>query len=269
MKRGENEDLFRKFTGYLERKFGWFVIPSKIENTAFILGKLIMKHGESGVMEVFLSPVNHDYFSEVDEDIIDLYSVSETYFNREPEIFERLNQLTDSVLATREKVNILCAASSSGEEVYSTSISLKDNFFNNEVSVFGAEINQRLINLAMGGVYTEWSLRTCSNDYRTRYFDPEGKKFKLKDEYMKNVYFKKYNLLSQNIDYYFNGIRFDIILCRNIFLYLNPTAIEKVLENLLSLLNPGGYLITGLAEGAISERLKRNSYDGFRNIFKF
>jgi chemotaxis protein methyltransferase CheR len=86
---------------------------------------------------------------------------------------------------------------------------------------------------------------------------------------MKNVYFRKYNLLSQNIDYYFNGIRFDIILCRNIFLYLNPNAIERVIENLLSLLNPGGYIITGLAEGAISERLKSNSYDGFRNIFKF
>lgn len=65
------------------------------------------------------------------------------------------------------------------------------------------------------------------------------------------------------------GIRFDIILCRNIFLYLNPNSIERVIDNLLSLLNPGGYIITGLAEGAISERLKSNSFDGFRNIFKF
>ncbi|MBP7543483.1 MAG: hypothetical protein KA747_07740 [Ignavibacteriaceae bacterium] len=269
MKKGENVDLFRKFTFYLEKKFGWFVIPSKIENTAFILGKLIMKHGESGVMEVFSAPVNHDYFSPVDEDLIDLYSVSETYFNREPEILERVNQLTDSVMTIRDKVNILCAASSSGEEVYSTSISLRNNFFNNEVSVYGAEINQRLINLALGGVYTEWSLRTCSSDYKTRYFDLQEKKFKLKEEYMKNVYFRKYNLLSQNIDYYFNGIRFDIILCRNIFLYLNPNSIERVIDNLLSLLNPGGYIITGLAEGAISERLKSSSFDGFRNIFKF
>lgn len=269
MKKGENEDLFRKFTLYLEKKFGWFVIPSKIENTAFILGKLIMKHGEAGIVDVFSSRINHDYFSDVDEDVIDLYSVSETYFNREPEILGRLNHLTDSVLATRDKVNILCAASSSGEEVYSTSICLKDNFFNNEVSIYGAEINQRLINMAIEGIYTEWSLRTCTTDYKTRYFDPDGKKFKLKEEYMKNVYFKKYNLLSRNIDYYFNGTRFDIILSRNIFLYLNPNAIEKVIENLLLLLNPGGFLITGLAEGAISERLKRNSYDGFRNIFKF
>ncbi|GAB1441484.1 hypothetical protein MASR2M39_03180 [Ignavibacteriales bacterium] len=269
MSKEENLDLFKKFTLYLEKKFGWFVIPSKIENTAFILGKLIMKHGESGVLEVFSSPVNHDYYSAVDEDVIDLYSVSETYFNREPEVFERLNQLTDSVLSTRNSVKILCAASSSGEEVYSTSISLKNNFFNNEVSIYGAEINEKLINLAKAGVYTEWSLRACSHDYRTGYFDPDGKKFKLKEEYMKNVYFRKYNLLSQNIDYYFNGIRFDIILCRNIFLYLNPNAIERVVENLLSLLNPGGYIITGLAEGAISERLKSNSYNGFRNIFKF
>jgi chemotaxis protein methyltransferase CheR len=269
MTKGENEDLFKKFNGYLEKKFGWFVIPSKIENTAFILGKLLMKHGQEKVLQAFSAPVNHDFFSDVDEDVIDLYSVSETYFNREPEVLERLNSLTDSILAKQDKVNILCAASSSGEEVYSISISLLDHFFNDEVSVWGAEINQRLINLAKEGLYTEWSLRTCSHEYKSRYFITEGKKFRLREEYMKNVHFRKYNLLSQNIDYYFNGIRFDLILCRNIFLYLNPSAIDRVIENLEALLNPGGYLITGLAEGAISERLKGKNLDGFRNIFKF
>jgi chemotaxis methyl-accepting protein methylase len=265
----ESVDLFKKFTGYLEKKFGWFVIPSKIENTAFILGKLIIKFGENNLVLLFGSAVNHDFFSEIDDEIIDLYSISETYFNREPETLHLLDSLTVKVLKNRDEISVLCAASSSGEEVYSVAIELQKYRSIGEVKLYGAEINTKMIKIAEEGVYSDWSLRSCSPDFKEKYFHKEGKKYKLKEEFKRGILFTRYNLLSSNISYYFKEQSFDIILCRNLFLYLNHNATEKVIYNLLKLLNPGGFIITGLAEGASSAMLKPYTYNGYQNIFRF
>lgn len=265
----ENINLYKKFTTYLEKKYGWFIIPSKIENTAFILGKLIIKFGETKLISLFESEINYDSFSDVDEELIDLYSVNETYFNREPETLEMLPGLAKLALRYNGKINLMCAAASSGEEVYSVAISMGEHYFNNEVNIQGVEVNQKMIKIAKEAVYNDWSLRTCSAGFKAEYFTQVEKRYKLKDEFKKNITFQRSNLLSPNIYYFFHNAKFDIILCRNLFLYLNPAAIEVVTTNLLRLLNPGGFLITGLAEGALSEKLKAKNYKEYRNIFRF
>lgn len=262
-------NLYKKFTTYLEKKYGWFIIPSKIENTAFILGKLLIKFGETKLIDLFESEVNHDSFSDVDEELIDLYSVNETYFNREPETLAVLPELAAQAFRQNGKLNLLCAASSSGEEVYSTAIAMGDNYLNNEIMIYGIEINQKMIRIAGDAIYNDWSLRTCAAGFKEEYFNAVDKRYKLKDEYRKNISFIRYNLLSPNLYYFLADIKFDIILCRNLFLYLNASAIEAVTDNLLRVLNPGGFLITGLAEGALSEKLRSRNYKEYGNIFRF
>ncbi len=269
MNNEESIDIFKKFVSYLEKKYGWFILPSKIENSAFILGKLIIKFGLEKIDSLFSGEIQHDSYSPIDEEIIDSFSVNETYFNREPETLESLTGITKELLRKKEKVNIFCAASSSGEEIFSVAIALRDDHQKGNVTLSGGEISLKMIRMMEEGAYTEWSLRTCGEEFKQEHFDLSGKKYIIKEKYKKNITVKRYNLLSQNTTLHFGTGRFDIILCRNLFLYMQPSAIEKVTLNLLSILEPGGFFITGLAEGALSEKLKANRYAGYGNIFRF
>lgn len=269
MRNKENVDIFRKFSGYIKKKYGWFILPSKIENSAFILGKLSMKFGMERVIAQFESGINHDLFNEVDDEIIDLFSVNETYFNREPETLATMATLTRETLRKKEGIKIFCAACSSGEEPYSIAIALGEEYLRGSVKITGGEINPKMIKMMESGVYTGWSLRTCSEDFKEGHFDQVDKRFIIKEKYRKNLEVKRYNLLSRNTTFYFGETKFDIILCRNLFLYMQPAAIDVVTENLIGMLEPGGFFITGLAEGALSEKLKSNKYEGYGNIFRF
>ncbi len=269
MRNKENVDIFRKFSGYIEKKYGWFILPSKIENSAFILGKLSMKFGMERVIAQFETGINYDLFNEVDDEIIELFSVNETYFNREPETLTTMANISRELLRKKEKIKIFCAACSSGEEPYSMAIALGNDYLNGSVKITGGEINPKMIKMMESGVYTEWSLRTCSDDFKGEHFHPVDRRYVIKEKYKKNLEVRRYNLLSRNTTFYFGEAKFDIILCRNLFLYMQPAAIDVVTENLLGILEPGGFFITGLAEGALSEKLKSNKYEGYGNIFRF
>lgn len=269
MNNEDSLDIFKKFLSYLEKKYGWFILPSKIENSAFILGKLIIKFGMEKIDALFSGEIQHDIYTPIDEEIIDLFSVNETYFNREPETLEVLAGITRGLLQKKDKVKIFCAASSSGEEPFSVAIALGEDYLQGKVALTGGEISLKMIKMMDEGVYTEWSLRTCSEEFRREHFDLSDRKYRIKEMYRKNIAVKRYNLLSRNTSLYFGEEKFDIILCRNLFLYMQPSAIEKVTQNLLPILEPGGFFITGLAEGALSEQLKSSKYEGYGNIFRF
>lgn len=269
MQNEESLDIFKKFLLYIEKKYGWFILPSKIENSAFILGKLIMKFGLGKLNDVLEGDISHDSYSDIDEEIIDRFSVNETYFNREPETLEVLASIVKDILKVKETVKIFCAASSSGEEMFSVAIALNEDYLGGNVSLTGGEISLKMIKMMEEGVYTEWSLRTCGEDFRRVHFELSDRKFIIREKYRKNLSVKRYNLLSENTSLYFGHEKFDVILCRNLFLYMQPSAIEKVTGNLLSVIEPGGYFITGLTEGALSEQLKSNKYEGYGNIFRF
>ena len=269
MNNEDSFDIFREFLAYLEKKYGWFILPSKIENSAFILGKLIIKFGLEKIDSLFSGEVKHDFYTPVDEEIMDLFSVNETYFNREPETLGVLRDITRDLLKRKETVKIFCAASSSGEEIFSVAIALGDDYQEGRVTLTGGEISLKMIKMMEEGAYTEWSLRTCSEEFKMEHFYLSDKKFYIKEKYKKHLIIKRHNLLSQNTLLYFGEEKFDIILCRNLFLYMQPSAIDRVTQNLLSILEPGGFFITGLAEGALSERLKTNKYESHGNIFRF
>jgi len=113
------------------------------------------------------------------------------------------------------------------------------------------DLNADRLAQARRATYESGSLRACSEGDRTRLFNAEGSRFVLKERYRKGVRFFEANLALP-----FTGLGaewYDVILCRNLLIYLSESAIRSLIERFARLLTPGGLLLLGHSESLIDK----------------
>jgi len=170
-----------------------------------------------------------------------------------------------------DTLRIWCAGCASGEEVYSICITLMECFEKlgesvekYHVSIFGTDIDEGALSKAMTAAYSPEALRETRLDILSKYFirtEEAGTgwpgKFTCltsKDhviEPVKNLaHFCIHDLASKTRKSPPAGIvaNYDLILCRNLLIYFSKPLQERAFSNLISSLNPGGYLVLGKAE---------------------
>ncbi|MBW2078281.1 MAG: protein-glutamate O-methyltransferase CheR [Deltaproteobacteria bacterium] len=170
-------------------------------------------------------------------DFLDAISTNHTFFFRESQHFECLNN---------DHLSIWCAASSSGEEPYSVAIHCLEKGF--RPTILATDISTNVLRVGERAVYPVERARNAAPPILRRYFQKGHGKWdgyiRVKDEVKRMVTFKRFNLVSDpppNQD-------FDVILCRNVMIYFDSTVREKVINKLYSVLKPNGYFIIGGAE---------------------
>jgi chemotaxis protein methyltransferase CheR len=201
-----------------------------------------------------------------------LLTVPETYCFRNPDHFRALAELVlperlRARAATR-KLRLLSAGCASGEEAYSLAIVLRDRFPETgrwEVHIQGVDINPVVIQKAERARYTAWSLRETSAETRHRYFRKEGNEYVLDRTIRAMASFDEGNLADESLPLW-SAEKFDVILCRNVIMYLAPDRMEQVVGYLSKALAPGGYLFLGHAEtlrGLSHDFHLRHTHDTF------
>lgn len=176
--------------------------------------------------------------------VIDAVTVNETYFLREK---HTLNWLVDYIVKNNRIIKILSMPSSSGEEVYSILLLLHkiDPKLLNNVHITGIDVNQKAIDKAKKGVYTERVLHRISEQDKKKYFLKSEDGFQIDKIFKKNTNFIRSNLFDLSSKTL--GL-FDIVLSRNLFIYFDETHREKATRTLLSVLKDNGILIMGHAD---------------------
>lgn len=185
-----------------------------------------------------------------------LLSVGETYFFRDSEQHELLRDIILPELLERRKaertLRIWCAACSSGEEAYSLAILLDELMADQSswnMSILGTDINQDFIERARQGTYTEWSFRGMSDERRKRYFHPHKNSWALDDSIRNKVTFRTGDLVADKFpDYASDLYGMDLILCRNMFIYMADQMVFRIADKFAETLTEGGILITGHGE---------------------
>ncbi|MDY7036896.1 MAG: protein-glutamate O-methyltransferase CheR, partial [Thermodesulfobacteriota bacterium] len=164
-------------------------------------------------------------------------STNHTFFFRESGHFEYLH---------KGHLNIWCAASSSGEEPYSVAIYCMEKGF--RPAILATDISTNVLKIGKRGVYPFVRAKNVSPHILRRYFQKGHDKWagyiRVKDEIKRMVTFKRFNLLSDSPP----NEQFDVVFCRNVFIYFDQVVKEKVLNTLYSVLNWDGYFIIGGAE---------------------
>jgi chemotaxis protein methyltransferase CheR len=189
--------------------------------------------------------------------VIDAITTRETYFFRDNGPFELLrhklfpemiNKKLRSAAGMRPSIRIWSAACSTGQEVYSIAIILRELITNIEawdVRILGTDISDAAIQKASYAKYSRLEVeRGLPPQVLSRWFTPEGDLFKVRDDVRFMATFQKGNLLEP-----FNHLgKFDLILCRNVAIYFTHQDKMLLFERIATQLNPGGFLIVGASE---------------------
>ena len=220
------------------------------------LKSMMQQYGCSSYMDLH-AKAKADRSGSMEKEIVNAITTNETLFFRDASPFEVFkHKILPDLIDARSKaapgrtvpIRIWSAACSTGQEVYSIAIALREalgNLNNFQISILGTDISDDAVTKASYGKYNKFEIeRGLAPQTLNKYFTLMGDGWKIKDEIRSMAVFKKFNLMKP-----FAGLgRFDIIFCRNVAIYLTPADKKSVFEKIATVLEPDGSLIIGSTE---------------------
>jgi chemotaxis protein methyltransferase CheR len=193
--------------------------------------------------------VQHDgpYFRRFVEEI----TVNVTEMLRDPGFYRTLRTTILPILATYPFIRIWHAGCSTGEEVYSMAILLKEAGLLQKSLLYGTDINPQVIEKARRGIFPVSQMQKYSENYIqsggvrdfSAYYTANYHLAKFDSSLTGKMIFSTHNLVS---DFSFN--EFQLILCRNVLIYFERELQTKVFELFDYSLENFGYLALGSKE---------------------
>jgi chemotaxis protein methyltransferase CheR len=178
-------------------------------------------------------------------------TVNVTEMFRDPAFYKALNTQVVPYLADFPHVRVWSAGCSSGEEVYSLSILLKQAGMGDRSFIYGTDIHTEMLSEGRRGIYSLRKLKSYEDNYTQSELPGSlGDHFTLmndlagiRSDLRQNTLFSVHNLL---VDTIFN--EFQLISCRNVFIYFEASLQEKILNLFYNSLSPSGFLCLGTKE---------------------
>jgi two-component system CheB/CheR fusion protein len=179
--------------------------------------------------------------------------ISVTNFFRDPEAYLVLERQVVPRLfehkSAGDHVRVWAAGCATGEEAYSIAMLLAEaaaaSVTPPRVQVFATDLDDRAVAIAREGFYTDAEVADVSDERLRRFFARERSGYRIRRELRELVLFATHNVIK---DPPFSHL--DLVACRNVLIYLNRTAQERLLETFHFALRPGGYLFLGQSETA-------------------
>jgi two-component system, chemotaxis family, CheB/CheR fusion protein len=174
-----------------------------------------------------------------------------TSFFRDPETWNELSsKAIPQMLSEKrpgEEVRVWCAGCATGEEAFSAAIALAEamgpSFGNQEVKIFGTDVDEKAIAFARRGQYSREQIESVPKKVLEEWFTEEGDGYTVRKELRRAVVFGINNLVSDA-----PISRLDLLICRNVFIYLDTVLQKKVLSRFHYALRRNGVLVLGKSE---------------------
>lgn len=114
------------------------------------------------------------------------------------------------------------------------------------IEILGTDISDRALAVANEGLYTDYAIRSTPKAELDRYFTPEGKQHRLKDNIREMVTFERHNL-RDTLAAKRHGV-WDVIFCRNVMIYFDDEMKQRVVTMFSNQLADDGWLFIGHSE---------------------
>lgn len=147
------------------------------------------------------------------------------------------------------QLRVWSAACSTGDEATTIACCLADRLPATpawHVEIVGTDVGAGAVAQAKQGAFSERAMRLVPTAYRQRFFEKgtAGAGASLKAPYREMLKFSTHNLLEP-----LKEKAFDLVVLKNVLIYFDAASKKRVLTQIKRVLRPGGYLITGAAEG--------------------
>ncbi len=242
----------RKLTEVIKTKYGYDFTNYAISSFKRRILRILELHKFRGV-DALTKKISEDpkFF----EEFISEITVNVTEMFRDPSFWRILrDKILPNILLNHKKVSIWHAGCSSGEEVYSMAILLREMGILEDAKIIATDIDDQILERARSGVYTAKNMELNEKNYvrfrgeneLNKYFEVKNGLAYMDKSLVKDVSYRKHDLV--------NGIvfnKFDIVLCRNVMIYFNQNLQNDVLKKLHESIFKYGYLAIGSKESLI------------------
>jgi len=178
--------------------------------------------------------------------------ISVSSFFRDPDAYEALSAQVPSLFAGKsaaDAVRVWVVGCATGEEVYSIAMLLSEHAATladpPRLQLFATDIDEHGYAWARAGLYPAAAVAGLGGERLKKFFTPEEGGYRIAKALRELVLFAGHNVLHDP-----PFMRMDLISCRNLFIYLEPEAQERVLETFHFATNPAALLFLGASESA-------------------
>jgi len=197
---------------------------------------------------------------------------NETYFFRDRTPFDTLARHAIPELAKMRhksrRIRIWSAGCSTGQEVYSIAMLFAEEpekWHGWTVDILGSDVSTACIDRARSGVYSQFEVqRGLGINQMIRWFEETGDGWRAIEPLRKPVRFQVHNLLEPAP----HPGGFDVVLCRNVLLYLNPEKKALAFERLAGSMAEDGWLMLGAGETVIGNTNRLGADISARGLYR-
>lgn len=146
-------------------------------------------------------------------------------------------------------LRVWSAACSTGDEAFTIASCIKGRLADLsswKIQIVGTDIGVGAVEAAKAALFNERAMRLVPAPYRKHFFGklPHAEVWQPSSEMHKMTRFKQHNLMHP-----LHENAFDVIFLKNVLIYFDTQSKATVIENVIKLMRPGSYLVSGAAEG--------------------
>ncbi len=239
---------------FLEQQAGIAIEADQDQFVACRLLPVAQKHGFDS-LESMIVQLQNRRERHLIQDVIESLITHETSFFRDAHYFDELTErILPRLIARRtseRRLSIWCAACSTGQEAYSVAMILRERFAQQlndwHIELLATDLSEISLQQAQTGRFTEVEVRRGLSVPRlTQHFRQDGDGWQIDDRLKRMVRFEQLNLT--NVWPPFSSM--DLILLRNVLVYMSPATRQKILTRMQRVLHSDGCLILGSSESS-------------------
>ena len=261
----------RILAGLLEARTGQQLTMSRRWRIETALSALLRERGIATLDELITILVMGKEPS-LSQRVVEALLNNETYFFRDRAPFDVLQRYALPELAKRrqksKRLRIWSAGCSTGQEVYSLAMLFAeqpDDWRGWTVDVLGTDVSTGCIDRARAGSYSQFEVqRGLGINQMIKWFEEVGDGWRAVEPLRKPVRFQVHNILEPSP----HPGDFDIVLCRNVLLYLSPEKKTLAFERLAGAMAEDGWLMLGAGETVIGQTGKLGSDVNARGLYR-
>ena len=197
---------------------------------------------------------------------------NETYFFRDRQPFDLLSAQALPALAKaradKKRLRIWSAGCSTGQEVYSLAMLFAEDPLKWQgwtLDILGTDVSATVIDRARSGTYTQFEVqRGLGITQMIRWFEECDGGWRAIEPLRRPVRFQVHNLLEPAP----HPGQFDIVLCRNVLLYLNNDRRAQVFDRIGGAMAPDGWLMLGAGETVIGQTRRFEADTEARGLYR-
>ncbi|MES2001636.1 MAG: protein-glutamate O-methyltransferase CheR [Pseudomonadota bacterium] len=261
----------RILAGLLEARTGQQLTMSRRWRLETALSALLRERGISTLDELITILVMGREPS-LSEKVVEALLNNETYFFRDRAPFDLLARHALPELAKRRhesrRLRIWSAGCSTGQEVYSLAMLFVEDhqsWAGWTIDILGTDVSSHCVDRARAGTYTQFEVqRGLGINQMIKFFEESGDGWRAVEALRKPIRFQVHNLLEPPP----HPGGFDIVLCRNVLLYLSADKKALAFERLASSMAKDGWLMLGAGETVIGQTSKLGSDINARGLYR-